>query len=252
MTKQQPKAKSSIEQLRLQEDPTSQVGMLPDTPDLASPLAAGSGHTAINNGIVANQGKPLDGQLTSTPTPEAVKDFRPIVKRIWQKLTDPNRPFDSLSFEYRVGQIRCLERLTRTEFACTADARQHIERYLEGYDGRRLPFPQAIKKARKRLKLTQPQLAELLGFKNHALISKLESGKRLPNDRVIEWLRKVENVTRKKPVKGSSRTPHFSVTSNRGKKTSSSPNLGDSETSPKRQDCTPASHDLPASTPEVL
>jgi transcriptional regulator with XRE-family HTH domain len=252
MTRQQKKAKSSIEQLRLQEDPESKVGMLPDMQDLASPLAADPNHVFDTNGVVANEGQPHDCRLVPTLPPEVAKDIRPTVKCLWLELTDPNRPCDSVSVDYRVGRIRYLEKLMRTEFVSTADLRQHVERYLGSHDGRRLPVPQAIKRARKKLKLSQSQLAELLSLKDHTLISKYESGKRVPTDRVLEWLRKAENVTRKGRVNGNSQTPHFPVTSDGGKEASSSPNLGESETSPKRRDCTPDNDNFPASTQEVL
>ena len=117
------------------------------------------------------------------------KDNRPSIWRIWRVLTDPDRPGDSISVDYRVGLIRYLEKLMRTEFASTADLRQHVERYLSGFDGRRLPVSQAIRRARKKLKLTQRQLAEQLGFKDHTLISKYEKGQRVPSDKVIAWLK---------------------------------------------------------------
>jgi len=252
MTRQQKKAKSSIEQLRLQEDPESKVGMLPDMQDLTSHLAADTNHVFDTNGIVANEGQPHYCRPLPTLPPEVSKDLRPVVKRLWLELTDPDRPFDPASVEHRLRQIRSLEKKFKTDFLCTGDMRQHAERYLAGFDGRRLPVPQAIKKARKKLKLTQRQLAELLGFKDHALISKYESGKRVPTDRVHEWLRKTENVTGKEPVKGNGQPPCFPVTSNGGKEASISPNMGESETSPTRQDCTPDDDDHPASTKEVL
>jgi len=111
------------------------------------------------------------GNLGTPLPPGVAKDIRPTVKRIWLDLTNPDRPCDSASVDYRIGQIRYLEKLMRTEFASTADFRQHVDRYLSGYDGRRLPVPQAIKRARKKLKLTQRQLAELLGFKDHTVFS---------------------------------------------------------------------------------
>ena len=70
-----------------------------------------------------------------------------------------------------------------------AERRWATSMYLSGYDGRRLPVPQAIKRARKKLKLTQRQLAERLGFKDHTLISKYEKGQRVPSDKVIQWLK---------------------------------------------------------------
>jgi hypothetical protein len=137
------------------------------------------------NGTV--QASDQDG--LARPDPGGEKDIRPTVKRFWLDLTDPDRPCDSASVDYRVGLIRFLEKLMRTEFASTADLRQHVERFLDGYDGRRLPVPQAIKRARKKLKLTQRQLAEQLGFKDHTLISKYEKGQRVPSAKVIEWLK---------------------------------------------------------------
>lgn len=252
MTEQQKKAKSSIERPRLQENPKSKVGMPPDVQDLASPLAAGPGHEADTNSVVANEFQPHDCRRVPTLPPEVAKDIRPTVKRLWLELTYPDRPGDSVSVDYRVGLIRYLEKLMRTGFSGTAALRQHVDRYLSGYDGRRLPVPQAIKRARTKLKLTQRQLAELLSLKNHTLISKYESGKRVPTDRILEWLRKTENVTGKELMKGNGQTPRLLVTSNGGKKASISPNLGESETSPKQQNCTPGKDDLPASAHEVL
>jgi transcriptional regulator with XRE-family HTH domain len=252
MTRQQKKAESSIEQLRLQEDPESKVGMLPDMQDLASPLAADTSHVADTNSVVANEDQPRGCRLVPTLPSEVSKDLRPLVKRLWLELTDPDRPCDSVSVDYRVGRIRCLEKLMRTDFASTTDLRQDVERYLSGYDGRRRPVPQAIKRARKKLKLTQRQLAERLGFKDHTLISKYESGKRVPTDRVHEWLRKTENVTGKEPVKGNGQPPRFLVTSNGGIEASISPKIDESETSQEPQNCTTGDNDHPASTQGVL
>jgi transcriptional regulator with XRE-family HTH domain len=140
----------------------------------------------------------------------------------------------------------------RTEFASTADLRQQVERYLGSRDGRRLPVPQAIKRARKKLKLSQRQLAELLSFKDHTLISKFESGKRLPSAKVLEWLSGTENVTEKGPVHSKPLPPAVAVTSNRGRVASIPPISSKSETSPEQQECTPDDDDHPASAPEVL
>jgi len=252
MTKQQIKAKSSLEPPRLREDPESKVWMLPGVPDLAAPLASGPGHTADNNSVEANKDQPHDCRPSPTFPPEVAKDLRPIVKRLWLVLTDPDRPFDRASVEYRLVLIRRMEKLMRAEFVNTADMRHHVERYRDGHDGRRLPVPRAIKRARKKLKLSQHQLAELLGLKDHTLISKYESGKRMPTERVLEWLRRMENVTGKEPVKGNGQPPRFAVTSNRGKESSISPNIGESETSPNQQNCTLDNNDFPASTQEVL
>lgn len=189
MTEQQKRAESSIEPLILHADSELRVGMPPDSQDLVSSLADCLGHVADSNSVVTAEVQSQDGRLMPALPPEVAKDKRPAVKRLWLALTDQDRPCDSASVDHRIGLIRFLEKLMRTEFASTTDLRQHIERYLEGHDGRRLPVPQAIKRARKKLKLTQRQLAEQLGLKDHTLISKYEKGQRVPSEKIIEWLK---------------------------------------------------------------
>jgi DNA-binding XRE family transcriptional regulator len=140
----------------------------------------------------AGTDKAGESQTNGSPSrrpPDGAKDKRSKVRKIWQILTDPDRPFDSASVDYRVELIRYLENLMRTEFASTRDLRQHVERYLDGHDGRRMPIFQAIRRARKKRKLTQRQLAGLLGLKDHTLISKYEKGERVPSEKVLAWLK---------------------------------------------------------------
>jgi transcriptional regulator with XRE-family HTH domain len=169
--------------------------------------------------------------------PESARDKRSTVKRIWQVLNASDKPCDSASVDYRVELIRYLEKLMHTEFASTKDLRQHVDRYLGSHDGRRLPIPEAIKRARKKLKLSQKQLAEELGFKDHTLISKYENGERVPPGKVLAWLERAENVTGKRQVKAKGQTPSFPVTSSRGDEASISPVPGMSQTSPELQEC---------------
>jgi len=149
-------------------------------------------YEADNDDFTAGRVQKQGGILGASLPPEAAGDKRSTVKWIWQVLTDPDRPCDSASVDYRVGLIRSLEKLMRKEFACTKELRQHVERYLDGYDGRRLPVPEAIRRARKKRKWTQRQLAEHLGFKDHSLISKYEKGQRVPSDKVMAWLKEGE------------------------------------------------------------
>jgi len=167
-------------------------------------------------------------------------DKKVAVKRIWENLSDPDRPCDHISVNDRVRMVGHLERLFRTQIRNKAQLRELVARFLGGLDGRRLPIPEAIGRARRKLKKTQRQLAELIGLKDHSLISKCESGKKQPTRRILDWLKEAENVTEKGQVKANSRTPRFSVTSSRGKGPSISPNFGKSETSPKQQKCTNA------------
>lgn len=178
-------------------------------------------------------GSPVESVLSGSAV-----DTRPTVKLIWEALNDSDRPCDSASVDRRISWIRYLgELLNIGQITSTADLRYHIDRHLAGYDGRRLPDAKAIKRARKNAGLSQLELAELLGLRDHTLISKYESGKRVPPLKVLEWLKEVENVTHKERVKGNGQTHSNPVTSIRGNEASISPNLGKSVTSPSQQEC---------------
>ena len=127
----------------------------------------------------------------------------------------------------------------RTRFSSTADLRQQVDRFLDGHDGRRLPVAKAIKRARKKAGLSQMGLADLLGLRDHTLISKYESGKRVPPLKVMKWLEGAEDVTRRRRVKGNSQTPRNPVTSTRGNEAPIPPDFDESGTSQNRQGCTP-------------
>ena len=181
--------------------------------------------------------------------PESSYDKKASVRRIWEVLNDPDRPCDHISVDNRVEMIRYLERLFRTEIRNKAQLEELVTGFLG--DGRCLPATQAVKRARKKLKLSQRQLAVHLGLKDHTLISKIESGKREPSAKVIEWLHGIENVTAKRPVKGKSRTPRIPVTSIRGNEASIPPDSGKSVTSPKQPECPSAeANTLPPATSE--
>jgi DNA-binding XRE family transcriptional regulator len=139
--------------------------------------------------MAVSDSTPLTGILGTLIPPEVAKDKQALVKWIYKVISDPDRPCDSASVDLRLMLIDHLQDLMRTRFANTADLRQHVDRFLDNPDGRRLPIPQAIKRARKRLGLTQRQLAEQLSLKDHTLISKFEKGKRLPTKGIIEWLK---------------------------------------------------------------
>ena len=178
---------------------------------------------------------PLTGILGTLIPPEVAKDKKATVKWIWRAISDPERACDSASVDRRLSLIGHLEDLMRTGFSCTADLRQKVERFLDGHDGRRLPVGKAIKRARKDARLSQVGLAELLGLKDHTLISKYESGKRVPPLKVMEWLKEAEDVTRSRRVKGNGRIPRIAVTSTRGNEAPIPPDLGMSRTSPNPQ-----------------
>jgi len=144
---------------------------------------------ALRNSLTAGPVQEQGSILGASPPPPDDMDKRSIVKRIWQILTDPERPWDEAWVDLRVRLIQFLEKRLRKDFASTRDLKQHVERFVAGHDGRRMPISQAIRRARKKRKLTQRQLAEHLGFKDHTLISKYEKGERVPSGKVIEWLK---------------------------------------------------------------
>jgi DNA-binding transcriptional regulator YiaG len=189
MTNQIKRTESSIQRVKLPEVSgtidTNPLSYLSNpAPSLNEPSCEARVESLVANGVQQQSGKPGNHLQ-----PQESIDKRSAVKRISRALNDPDRPFDPESLDHRLRQIQYLEKLFKAEFSCTGDMRQLIERYLEGFDGRRLPIPQAIKRARKKLKLTQQQLAETLGLRDHTLISKYETGRRVPSNKVIEWLK---------------------------------------------------------------
>jgi len=55
-----------------------------------------------------------------------------------------------------------------------------------------------IKKARKKLKWTQEELALFFGFQSKATIERYEKDLRCPEEKIIEWVKKVERLTAEK------------------------------------------------------
>lgn len=120
-----------------------------------------------------------------------INDKRYLVKKLYQIILDPDRPTDAASFQWRVNVIRCLENMLRTDFKNTRDFKRKIENYLNNYEIRKGSAADRIKKARKKLRLTQKQAAEHLGFKTHVTFVNYEKGKRYPPDKVFRWLEEV-------------------------------------------------------------
>ena len=210
----------------------------PTAPPSVFTLISEPTYVADIDGLIADwvqqhYGSPVESVLSGSAV-----DTRPAVKLIWEALNDPDRPGDSTSVDRRISWIRYLGKLLNfDQISSTADLRYRIDRHLTGYDGRQLPDAKAIKRARKNAGLSQLELAELLGLRDHTLISKYESGKRVPPLKVLEWLKETEKVTQKDRVKGNGRTPSNPVTSIRGNEAPISPDLGKSVTSPSQLEC---------------
>lgn len=122
---------------------------------------------------------------------EQIADKRYLVKKAIQIFEDTDRPIDSDSVQWRVQIIRALENELRTGFKDTRDFRNKVGKYLAGYDLRKPRPPIRIIKARKKLGLTQMDLARQLGYKNHVPVAQFERGKRYPTRRVFKWLESI-------------------------------------------------------------
>jgi ribosome-binding protein aMBF1 (putative translation factor) len=114
-----------------------------------------------------------------------------MMKKAVQVLEDQNRPQDSDSVQRRVQLIRALEGELRTEFKDTKDFREKVGKYLAGYDLRKPEPAKRVIGGRKKLRITQLELARRLGYKSHVPIAQFERGKRYPTRRVFQWLESI-------------------------------------------------------------
>lgn len=121
-----------------------------------------------------------------------IGDPRYFAKKASQILNNKDSPVDRESFEMRVILVNLLERILKTDFKNTSDFRGKIGRFVDGYDLRKDKVSERIRKARKKERLTQQQLADKLLFKKHTSIAQYETGKRYPPRHVLEWLESVE------------------------------------------------------------
>ena len=120
--------------------------------------------------------------------PDRLGDDKYRVKKTLQILENPNRPMDHEAVQDRLGLIRGLEKEFRTQFSNTADWRDKGERYLDGYDLRKSDPRTRLRKARKKFRLSQKQLAEEVGYSSHVPITQMERGKRQVSKQVLTWL----------------------------------------------------------------
>jgi DNA-binding XRE family transcriptional regulator len=114
-----------------------------------------------------------------------------IIRLVSQILNNPDRPWDQQSLEWRIQLVRSLENALRSDFINTKDYKNKINDFLCDCDFRRKDINLRIKGARKKLKLTQKQLAKRLGYKSHVTIAQFEKGSRYPSKRVFRWLEEI-------------------------------------------------------------
>ncbi len=117
-----------------------------------------------------------------------IKDRRYFVKKAYQILESTDHPTDSNTTQWRTLLVQCLENTLGTEFENTRDLKRKVEKYLKNYDVRKGTAGNRIKKARKKLGLTQKQLAKELGYSSHAAINQFEQDSRYPPAKVFKWL----------------------------------------------------------------
>jgi len=112
-----------------------------------------------------------------------------LVRKLLQIVSNPDSLADPKLLQRRVYALRCLENLLRTQFRNTIDLKRKAEDYLNGYEIRKRPVGERIKKARKKLGWTQKELASHLNYKSHVAIVQFERGLRYPPGKVFEWLK---------------------------------------------------------------
>jgi ribosome-binding protein aMBF1 (putative translation factor) len=143
------------------------------------------------SGFLSTTGSEISPAATRKPEFQTVEEKRKFVRKAYEMLTDSSRSGNADSVMFRVKLIGCLEKLLRTEFKNTRDFRQKVEDFLQGYDGRKMSASRRIRKARKKKKWTQKQLATYLGLKSHVPIVQYEKSQRNPSARVMQWLKEV-------------------------------------------------------------
>lgn len=141
-----------------------------------------SHHVEIpGNSIKIIQGVPVDFKK--------FQDKRYVMKKIYQILTNRASPTDSNSVQWRIIILQYLENSLRTQFSNARTFKRKIEEYLEGYEVRKRPVCERLRRARKKRKWTQKDLAKHLGYKSHVPITNFEKGLRYPPKKVLQWLK---------------------------------------------------------------
>lgn len=94
--------------------------------------------------------------------------------------------------QVRVSTIQALERILKKDITTRHELEEYVTAYVGNLDGRRSSLKERVKRARKRLQLSQLALAHQLGYRNHTTIAQVERGCRIPTRRILEWLETTE------------------------------------------------------------
>lgn len=109
------------------------------------------------------------------------------VRQLYRTLQDQSYT-DADTLQRRVNMVRELEAILRTNFVNAADLKRKVKSFLGDYQEQLKPVAERIRRARRKKKWTQDQMARELGFKSKTVITRYEKGERMPPERVIEWL----------------------------------------------------------------
>ena len=119
---------------------------------------------------------------------ERLEELDYFVKKLFQIITNPKRPSDEHSFQWRVRAVSTLEKILNADFKVTADFYKKVGARVEQYNVRKGSYAERVKKARKKSGLSQEDLASKFGYTSHVLISQIENGKKMPPKAILEWL----------------------------------------------------------------
>ncbi len=108
-----------------------------------------------------------------------------------------NESSDWGATDQRVEVVRRIETILKKEFNNTRELTEFVQVYVIDIDNRKLPLNQRLRRARKKQKLSQRELAKMFGFKTHVSIAQFELGKRMPTKAVLGWLESVEMSQKK-------------------------------------------------------
>ena len=121
-----------------------------------------------------------------------IKDERYVVLKLCKIISNPDRPTDAYSLQWRICILRYLENYLRTIFSSSRDFKRKTESYLNGYEVRKKPIGDRIRRARKKKRWSQQELAQHLGYQSHVAVVLFERGLRYPPAKVFRWLEEHE------------------------------------------------------------
>lgn len=127
-----------------------------------------------------------DNNEGAAPSAEQKMEFD---KELYIEICRKDRPLDPRSIQDRVDLIKILEKRLKTEFFNTRDFHEKVGNHFNRFRPHIIPVSTRVRKARKKLRWSQKQLAAHLGYKSHVSIAHYERGLRYPSSEVLKWLK---------------------------------------------------------------